>query len=103
MLDFCSSLNFFFSTVGFNNKDDCCQLQEFEKLIKEMLLKGILTLDFGKFITNNCEQTMLCQCDFFLLFIFFSQNHARNLGVQFIYEYNLYTSFYGRQDLCQQS
>ena len=34
-LDFCSNFNFFTSTVGFNNEDNCCQSQEFKKSIKD--------------------------------------------------------------------
>ena len=32
--------------VGFNNEDNCGQSQEFEKSIKDMLLKGILSIGF---------------------------------------------------------
>jgi len=33
----------FISTVGFSNEDNCCQSEGIGKLIKKMLLKGILT------------------------------------------------------------
>jgi len=41
-----SNFNFFTSTVGFNNEDNCCQSQQFDKLIKDMLLKGSLSIIF---------------------------------------------------------
>ena len=52
--------------MGFSNEDNCCQLQGIGKLIKEMLLKGIIKVDeltnvagnadFVKFIANICFQ-----------------------------------------------
>lgn len=37
------NFNFFASTVGFNTEDSCFQSQEFEKLIKDVLLRSILS------------------------------------------------------------
>ena len=69
--------------------DNYYQLQEFEKQIEDMLLKGILSNTYHKPTANKSS---LCQSDFFLLFNF-SQNHAWNLGIWIIYECGLYTSF----------
>ena len=38
-----SNFNFFASTEGFNTEDSCFQSQEFEKLIKDVLLRSILS------------------------------------------------------------
>ena len=45
-LDFLSNFNFFTWTVGLSNEDNCCQLQEYKKWIKDMLSKGILSIRF---------------------------------------------------------
>ena len=41
--------------MGFNNEDNCYQSQEFEKSMKKMLLKGILSIRFWQ--VYNCEHT----------------------------------------------
>ena len=47
VLDFCSNFNFFTFTIGFNGEDNCCQLHKIKKsIIKDMLLKGILSTQF---------------------------------------------------------
>ena len=40
-LDFRSNFNFLTSTVGLSSEDNCCQSQELEKSIKDMLIKSI--------------------------------------------------------------
>ena len=91
-LDFRSNLNFSTSTVSFNNEDNCCQSQEFEKLFKDNAFKSYfkhsILASLPQVTANN---QCLCQSDFF----FFSQNHARNLGVGLLFKCGLYMSFYG--------
>ena len=71
-LDFCWNFNFFASNVGFNNEDNCCQSQELEKSIKDMLLKGILSIRFWQVYhkwlwTNNIyARVILFTFHFFL-------------------------------------
>ena len=45
------------STVGFSNEDNCCQLQEIGKFIKEKLLTGVFRQVYCYFcVLNICEQ-----------------------------------------------
>ena len=96
------NFNFFTSstTVGFSSEDNCCQLQKLEKLIKDMHIKGILSIGFWQRSLSQItadkpiSKQHFCQ-NAFLYFLICSPNHARNLGVQLICECGLYTSFYG--------
>ena len=44
----CKLLHGYYANIllHFNNEDNCSQSQEFDKLIKDMLLKGILNIRF---------------------------------------------------------
>ena len=99
-LVFHSTFNFFTSIMGFSSEDNCCQSQELEKSIKDMLVKSILSIRFWqvyleKLWTNQQTNNVFARIPFVLLI--FSQNHARNLGVGLICECSLYMSFYGNQ------
>ena len=69
-LDFHTNFNFFTSTLSFNNEDNCCQFQEFEELIKDMLVKGILSIRFWQVYheylrTNNVYARVIFSAFYF--------------------------------------